>query len=278
MIVPKYLSLRNDYSNKGVVLKNTNYMSKLKNKLAIVTGGNSGIGFAAANEFVAEGANVIITGKNQSAIDEATKKLGSNVKGVLSDASKIVDIERLADFVKEQGKKVDVLFINAGVASFAPIEAVKEEHFDNITDTNYKGAFFTLSKLIPFLNDNASVIFLTSVNATSGMPNTAVYAASKAALHSLVKVAATELSEKGIRVNAISPGPINTPLFGKVGLDEQSLQGFATAMQNRIPLKRFGGAEEVGKLVSFLASDDAAFITGSEYVIDGGININPILG
>lgn len=253
-------------------------MSKLMNKLAIVTGGNSGIGFATAEEFVAQGAEVVITGKNQLAIEEATKKLGSSVKGLMSDASKLGDIEHLAQFVKEQGKKVDILFINAGVASFSPIENVTEEHFDSITDTNYKGAFFTLSKLIPLLSDNASVIFLTSVNATSGMPNTAVYAASKVALHSLVKVAATELSNRGIRVNAVSPGPINTPLFGKVGLDEASLQGFASAMQNRIPLKRFGTPEEVAKLVGFLASDEASFISGSEYVIDGGVNVNPILG
>jgi NAD(P)-dependent dehydrogenase (short-subunit alcohol dehydrogenase family) len=253
-------------------------MNKLKNKLAIVTGGNSGIGFATANEFVMEGASVIITGRNQSALNEATQKLGGNTKSVLSDASKLDDIDLLVQFIEEQGKKLDVLFINAGVASFSPIENVTEEHFDYITDTNYKGAFFTLSKLIPFLNDNASVIFLTSVNATSGMSNSSVYAASKAALHSLIKVAATELSGRQIRVNAVSPGPINTPIIGKVGLDQESLQGFLTAMQNRIPLKRFGTAEEVGKLVSFLASDDASFITGAEYVIDGGINVNPILG
>jgi NAD(P)-dependent dehydrogenase (short-subunit alcohol dehydrogenase family) len=252
-------------------------MSKLNNKLAVVTGGNSGIGFATAKELVAEGANVIITGRNKSALNEAILKLGGNTQGILSDASKLEEIEHLVQFVKEQGKKLDVLFINAGVAAFSPIENVTEEQFDSITDINYKGAFFTLSKLIPFINDNASVIFLTSVNATSGMPNTSVYAASKAALHSLVKVAATELSNRRIRVNAVSPGPINTPLFGKVGFDEESLQGFATAMQNRIPLKRFGTPEEVGKLVSFLASDDASFITGSEYVIDGGLNINPVL-
>lgn len=253
-------------------------MSDLKNKTALVTGGNSGIGFATAKELVAQGASVIITGRNQKAIQEATAQIGGGVKGVVSDASKLSDINQLVQFVKDQGKKLDVLFINAGIASFAPVEQVTEEHFDSITNTNYKGAFFTLSKLIPLLNDHASVIFLTSVNATSGMPNTAVYAASKAALHSLVKVAATELSVRGIRVNAVSPGPINTPLFGKVGLDQASLEGFAEAVQKRIPLKRFGTSEEVGKLVAFLASNDAAFITGGEYVIDGGINVNPILG
>jgi NAD(P)-dependent dehydrogenase (short-subunit alcohol dehydrogenase family) len=253
-------------------------MSTLKNKLAIVTGGNSGIGFAAAQEMVNQGADVIITGRNQSAVAEAAKRLGKNTTGLLADAGKLTDIDALAKHVKDLGRKVDILFINAGVASFSPIEHVTEEHFDTITDINYKGAFFTFSRLIPFLNENSSVIFLTSVNATSGMPNTAIYAASKAALHSLVKVAATEMSPKRIRVNAISPGPISTPLFGKVGLDEQSIQHFATAMQARIPLKRFGTAEEVAKLVAFVSSDDAAFITGAEFVIDGGINVNPILG
>jgi NAD(P)-dependent dehydrogenase (short-subunit alcohol dehydrogenase family) len=253
-------------------------MTTLKNKLAVVTGGNSGIGFSTAKAMLEAGANVIITGRNQSAIDEAVDALGENVIGFLSDTSKTSEIEELVQFIKAKGDKVDILFINAGIASFAPIEQVTEELFDGITNTNYKGAFFTLSKLIPLLNNNASVILLTSVNATSGMPNTAVYAASKAALHSLVKVGATELSARGIRVNAVSPGPINTPLFGKVGLDQAQLQGFAEAMQHRIPLKRFGNSEEVAKLVCFLASDDAAFITGAEYVIDGGININPILG
>lgn len=252
-------------------------MKRLQNKLAIVTGGNSGIGLATASEFIAQGAEVIITGKNETALQEAVGQLGPNARAWVSDTSKLSDINKLVADIRALGKGIDVLFINAGIASFSPIEMATEEHFDAITNTNYKGAFFTLSRLIPVLNDHASVILLTSVNATSGMPNTAVYAASKAALHSLVKVASTELSARGIRVNAVSPGPINTPLFGKVGLDEKSLEGFATAMQNRIPLKRFGNASEVGKLVAFLASSDASFITGAEYVVDGGVNVNPIL-
>ncbi|MCU0423952.1 MAG: SDR family oxidoreductase [Bacteroidia bacterium] len=252
-------------------------MNTLTNKLAVITGGNSGIGYATAQEFIASGAQVIITGRNKQAVNEAAATLSNHTIGVVSDAAVISDIKQITETVKSLNKPLDILFINAGVAAFSPVEQITEEHFDYITDINYKGALFTLQQCIPLLSDHASVIFLTSVNATSGMANTAVYAASKAALHAVVKVAANELSSRGIRVNAVSPGPINTPLFGKVGLDEAAIQGFAHAMQNSIPLKRFGGANEVSKLVTFLASDDAKFITGAEFVIDGGVNVNRIL-
>lgn len=250
-------------------------MGSLENKVAIVTGGNSGIGYATAKEFVAQGATVVITGRNSEAVNKAASAL--NVVGLVSDQANLDAIDSLVKEIKERYGKVDILFINAGIASFAAVELASEEHFDSIMNINFKGAYFTLSKFIPLLNDGASVTFLSSVNATSGMPNTSVYAASKAAVNALVKVTSTELASKKIRINAVSPGPINTPLFGKVGLDEPSLQGFATAMQNRIPLKRFGDAGEVAKLVAFLSTDDAAFISGAEYVIDGGVNINPIL-
>ena len=253
-------------------------MSKLSKKVAVVTGGNSGIGFATAQEFIAQGAKVIITGRKQAAVEEAVQKLGNDTIGVVSDAADLAQIDALVEQTKAQFGGVDVLFINAGVASFMPIEFASETHFDEIMGINFKGAYFALNRFLPILNEGASVIFLTSINATSGMPNTSVYAASKAALHAIVKVGATELAPKKIRVNAVSPGPVNTPLFGKVGLDEASLQGFAAAMQQRVPLKRFGASEDVAKLVAFLASDDASFITGAEYVIDGGVNVNPILG
>ncbi len=252
-------------------------MKTLTNKLAVITGGNSGIGYATAQELISQGAEVVITGKNSATVDSAARQLGAHATGFVSDASRLEDIDRLADFLAARGKKVNVLFINAGVASFAPIELVTEQVFDSIVTVNYKGAFFTLSKLIPLLDDHASVIFLTSVNAGAGMPNSAVYASSKAALHSLVKVAAIELSKRKIRVNEVSPGPIATPLFGKIGLDTETLSNFSVSIQERIPLKRFGKPEEVAKLVSFLASDESSFISGAELVIDGGISINPIL-
>ncbi|MEL7341336.1 MAG: SDR family oxidoreductase, partial [Bacteroidota bacterium] len=150
--------------------------------------------------------------------------------------------------------------------------------FDQITNINYKGALFTLQKFLPLLSEGSSVITLSSINGYAGMPNTAVYGASKAALNSLTRVAALELAERGIRVNAVSPGPVNTPIFGKIGMPEEALNEFAANMQQRVPIKRFGEPGDIAKLVAFLASDDASFITGSEYVIDGGLNVNPILG
>lgn len=252
-------------------------MSRLKNKVAVITGGNSGIGFATAKEFVAEGASVVITGRKQSAIDDAVKELGENATGILSDASSVKDTENLAQQVKAQFGRVDVLFVNAGVFYPTPVGQITEDGFDEQMGVNFKGAIFTIEKFLPILKEGASIINLSSVNAYTGMPNTAVYAASKAALNSYTRTAATELAGKKIRVNAVNPGPISTPIFGKSGLPEETLNGFATALQNRIPLKRFGTPEDVAKLVSFLASDDASFITGAEFNIDGGINVNPLV-
>jgi NAD(P)-dependent dehydrogenase (short-subunit alcohol dehydrogenase family) len=253
-------------------------MTKLKNKVAVITGGNSGIGYAAAKEFIAQGAKVVITGRNQPLIDEAVKELGSNATGILSNASSIKDTEVLVSKVVELFGKVDVLFVNAGVFYPTPIGQITEEGFDEQMGINFKGAIFTIEKFLPILSDGASIINLSSVNAYTGMPNTAVYAASKAALNSYTRTASTELAPRNIRINAVNPGPIVTGIFGKSGLSDEMIQGFAQALQNRIPLKRFGQPEEVAKLVTFLASDDASFITGAEYNIDGGIMINALVG
>lgn len=253
-------------------------MNNLQNKIAVITGGNSGIGFATAQEFLAQGAEVVITGRNQEALDAAAAELGKGAHAILADTADVQQTDQLVATLKDRFGAIDILFINAGVAAFSPIAYVTERHFDTMMNINFRGAFFTLSRLLPILKDGGSVTFLSSVNATSGMANSAVYAASKAALNSLVKVASVELAPRKIRVNAVSPGPIETPIFGKTGLDQESLHGFATAMTNRIPLKRFGGAHEVAKLVSFLSSDHATFISGADYVIDGGIQVNPILG
>lgn len=250
-------------------------MSTLNNKVAVVTGGNSGIGYASAKELAQQGATVIITGRQKEAVKKAAAEIGAT--GIVSDQSDLSAIDSLVAEVKEKFGAVNVLFINAGIAKMAPLEHITEEQFDSTLDVNFKGAFFTLQKFLPLLKEGSSVTFLSSINAYTGMPNTSVYASSKAALNSLMRTAAYELAPRGIRVNAVCPGPINTPLFGKVGLPEEAVQQFADAMQQRVPLKRFGASEDVAKLVSFLSSDDASFITGSEYVIDGGVNLNPIL-
>ena len=250
-------------------------MVNLKGKTAVITGGNSGMGYATARKFKELGANVIITGRNPEALDKAATELGVNA--ILADQANLGDLDQMVAQIKEQFGDIDVLFINAGVASFAPVEHMSEDQFDNIMNVNFKGAFFTLQKFLPVLKDGASVINLSSINAYTGMPNTAVYAASKAALNSLTRTAAYELAPRHIRVNAVNPGPVNTAIFGKLGMPDEAIKEFATAMQNRIPLKRFGEPDDIANLVAFLASDESSFITGAEYNIDGGTNLNPLL-
>jgi NAD(P)-dependent dehydrogenase (short-subunit alcohol dehydrogenase family) len=250
-------------------------MSKLDGKTAVVTGGNSGIGYATAKKLKELGANVIITGRNPEAVERAANEIGA--VGLVADQAKLGDIDSLVERAREELGGLDVLFINAGIAAFAPVEHLSEEQFDATMDINFKGAFFTLQKFLPILREGASVINLSSINAYTGMPNTAVYAASKAALNSLTRTAAYELAPRKIRVNAVNPGPTNTAIFGKLGMPDEAVQEFASAMQNRIPLKRFGEPEDVAALVAFLASDEASFITGAEYNIDGGTNLNPLL-
>lgn len=250
-------------------------MSKLNGKVAIVTGGNSGIGYYSAKKLKNDGATVVITGRSEEKVADAARELG--VVGLVADTLDLTATDDLVDFVKNEFGKVDILFVNAGIFQPASVGEISEEMFDHQMGINFKGAVFTLEKFIPILNDGASVINLSSVNAYTGMPNTAIYAASKAALNSYTRTAATELAPRKIRVNAVNPGPVETPIFGKTGMPEDQLNEFAQAMQNRIPLKRFGKPDDIANLVSFLASDDASFITGSEYNIDGGININPLL-
>ncbi|MFH7005309.1 SDR family oxidoreductase [Flavobacterium bizetiae] len=250
-------------------------MKNLENKVAIVTGGNSGIGYAAAADLVAKGAKVIVTGRNKEALAQAEKEL--NVTGIVADQSDLKSIDSLVEQVKAQFGKVDILFLNAGIAAFAPVDVATEEHYDSIMNVNVKGVYFTVQKVLPILNDGGSIIFNTSVNAQLGMPGSSVYGASKAAVLSLNRIFAGELAPRKIRVNAVSPGPIETPLYGKVGLEKEEVEGLGVALGQKILLKRFGQASEVAKTVSFLASDDASFITGTEIVVDGGLTVNTVL-
>ena len=250
-------------------------MNDLTGKIAVVTGGNSGIGYETAKYFKAAGASVIITGRSVERVATAAKELG--VKGIVADVIDLSAIDALVVQVKQEFGNIDVLFVNAGIFSPAPVGQNTEEMFDTQMGINFKGAIFTTEKFLPIINDGASIINLSSINAYTGMPNTAIYAASKAALNAYTRTAATELAVRKIRVNSVNPGPVFTPIFSKTGMPEEQLNEFAGAMQDRIPLKRFGQPEDIAKLVTFLASDDASFITGGEYNIDGGINVNPIL-
>lgn len=242
-------------------------MKILKNKVAVITGGNSGIGYATAKTLAQNGAKVIITGRRKEAIEKAAAELG--VSALLADQSRLSDIDRLVSEVKDQFGKVDILLINAGITKFAPVELMTEPVFDEIMNVNFKGAYFTLGKFIPVLNDNASVVFLSSTSATISPQSASVYAASKAAINAVMKIAALELASRKIRVNAVSPGPVATEIMNKIGLDDR----LEEQLINSIPLSRLGKADEVADLITYLSGNNASFITGSNFLIDGGQSI-----
>jgi len=246
-------------------------MSKLSNKVAVVTGGSSGIGLATAQRFIADGAQVVITARNQEALDAAVAELGDSATGIRGDVANLEDLDRLFAQVKEQFGRVDVLFANAGIAPFVQFEAVTEEHFDNLFNINVRGLFFTVQKALPLLSEGASVILNASVVAQSGLPNTSIYSATKAAVRSLGRTLAAELSPRGIRVNVVSPGLIETPLWGKLGLSQDEIDAFGAQVVRQTPLGRPGTPEEIAGTVAFLASKDASYFTGADLVVDGGM-------
>ncbi|MCD0489929.1 SDR family oxidoreductase [Pedobacter sp. MC2016-14] len=243
-------------------------MKKFENKIAVITGGNSGMGYGTAKLLKALGATVIITGRRQAAIDQAAKELG--VHAVLADQAKLEDIDNLVSEVTGKFGKVDILFINAGISGTSSIELESPENFDQMMNVNFRGVYFTLSKFIPHLNNGASVVLLSSVLASTISPGLGVYSASKAAVNAVMKTAALELAPRKIRVNAISPGAIDTELFSKMGMDATALAGMTDYLISLTPIGRIGKPEEIGQLVAFLSSDEASFITGAEHVIDGG--------
>jgi NAD(P)-dependent dehydrogenase (short-subunit alcohol dehydrogenase family) len=246
-------------------------MKRLEGKVALVTGGNSGIGLATAKRLQEEGAKVAISGRSKKTLDEAVKTIGNGVVAVQADVAKLTEVDKLYVEVSKKLGKIDVLFVNAGVAKFAPLADTSERVYDEQFDINIKGAYFTVQKALPFLNDGASIILNTSVVDSKGTAGASAYAATKAALRSLARTAAAELVGRGIRVNTVAPGPIVTPIFGKTGLPQEAIDEFAKDVISKVPMKRFGQPEEVAGAVAFLASQDASYITGVEINVDGGM-------
>jgi len=245
-------------------------MSRLEGKVAVVTGGNSGIGLATAKRLQEEGAKVVISGRTKKTLDEAVKTIGNGVLAIQADVSHLDDLDKLYGEVSKKLGKIDVLFVNAGVAKFAPLADTSEGTYDEQFGTNVKGAYFTIQKALPLLNDGASIILNTSVAGSKGNIATSAYSATKAALRSLARTAAAELVGRGIRVNAVAPGPIVTPIFEKTGLPQEAIDEWSKEILERVPMKRFGQPEEVAATVAFLASEDASYITGVEINVDGG--------
>jgi len=246
-------------------------MTKLAGKIALITGGNSGMGLATAQLFAREGAHVIITGRRQKDLDAATASIGSKATGIAGDVSNMADLDRLFAAIKSQFGSLDIVFANAGFGELAPLGSVTEDHFDRQFTTNVKGLFFTVQKALPLLKDGSSIILNASIAASKGMEAFSVYSATKAAVRSFARGWTTDLKARRIRVNAISPGPIDTPIFGKMGLSDEQASGFKQALPSMVPLGRIGHPDDIAKAALFLASDDSSFISGIELTVDGGM-------
>jgi len=245
--------------------------NKLAGKVAVITGGNSGIGLATAQRFVAEGAYVFITGRRQSELDAAVKQIGKNVTGVQGDVSNHADLDRLYATVKRQKGHIDILFANAGGGEFAPLGQITEAHFDKTFSVNVKGLVFTVQKALPLMPDGGAIILNASIASLKGMPAFSVYSATKAAVRSFARSWTVDLKDRRIRVNAISPGPIETPAMNGLGQTEEQLKEFKSGLIAAVPLGRLGDPDEIAKAAVFLASDDSSYVTGIELFVDGGM-------
>jgi NAD(P)-dependent dehydrogenase (short-subunit alcohol dehydrogenase family) len=246
-------------------------MARLTGKVAVVTGGNSGIGLATAKRFREEGAKVVISGRDQRTLDEAVKSIGGEVVAVRADVAKLSDLDKLYKTVSEKFGRIDVLFANAGIAKFAPLAESTEALYDETFDINVKGVYFTIQKALPLLNDGASIIINSSVASESGVADTSIYSATKAAIRSFARTLTAELVGRGIRINVVSPGPIRTPIFGRNGLSQEQIDDVARMLVSKVPMNRFGKPEEVADTVLFLASPEASYITGVDINVDGGM-------
>jgi NAD(P)-dependent dehydrogenase (short-subunit alcohol dehydrogenase family) len=247
-------------------------MNRLAGKRALITGGTTGIGLETARQFLHEGARVMITGNNPANLEAARNELGSGVVAVASDAANVTAQKELAEKVRATFGSLDVLFVNAGIVDMRPLEQMDEAGFDRSFAINLKGPYFLIQALLPVFGNPASIVMNGSVNPHIGMPGTSVYAATKAALISLVRTISGELIGRGIRVNAVSPGPISTPLYGKLGFSDVELKQVAASIQGQVPVKRFGTPSEIASAVLFFASDESAFTVGSELLVDGGMS------
>ena len=245
-------------------------MTKLKGKVAVITGGNSGIGLATARRFVSEGAYVYITGRRQSELDAAVRQIGKNVTAVQGDVSRLADLDRLYATVKQQHGRIDIVFANAGLGEFSSLGEISEAHFDKTFNVNVKGLLFTVQKALPLLQDGGSIILNASNASIKVLPGFSVYSATKAAIRSFARSWILDLKSRKIRVNAVSPGSTNTPGLSGLGQTEEQIEQILRSMEATIPLGRLGDPDEIAKAVVFLASDDSSFITGTELFVDGG--------
>jgi NAD(P)-dependent dehydrogenase (short-subunit alcohol dehydrogenase family) len=246
-------------------------MSKLQGKVAVITGGNSGMGLATAQRFVAEGAYVFITGRRQRELDTAVKQIGRNVTGVQGDVSNLADLDRLYAKVKEQKGRIDIVFANAGSGEYAPLGSITPEHFDKIFNINVRGLVFTVQKALPLLVDGGSIILNASIASIKGMAAFSVYSASKAAVRSFARSWTSDLKQRKVRVNALSPGPIDTPILSGLASNEAELAQLKANLAGAVPMGRMGSSDEIAKAALFLASDDSSFVTGIELFVDGGM-------
>jgi NAD(P)-dependent dehydrogenase (short-subunit alcohol dehydrogenase family) len=244
---------------------------KLKDKVAVVTGGSSGIGLGIAKRFAEEGAKVAITGRNQGTIDNALQEIGPNGLGIQGDVSNLADLARIYETVEQKFGKVDALIVNAGVYVLGPLADFTEDQFDKVSDINFKGAFFSVQKALPVLKDGASVVLVSSTVNGKGIPNHAAYSATKAAVRSLARSFSADLLDRKIRVNTLTPGPVDTPVFNTVTSNADEAAAMKEAMGNFTPVKRVGTSEELAAAALYLASDDSAFMLGAELLLDGGL-------